>query len=158
MTLTLEQVKDGRKLWGAAAGGSFPFEREPALGDWFEQHAEALLDAAERVARQEAEHAAACADVQRAVDLEFGSERAEREAGRMAERKKAGQRIEDLREAFQNTFAFRPVVPDNQSTTNREAFHPRDVVDWFLTHGVHVSVYLDPSNPSRLQVDPIRLA
>ncbi len=53
--LTLEDVKIARHLMGlSVAGGEGRRAADSALTAWFHTHAEALLDAAERVARQEA--------------------------------------------------------------------------------------------------------
>lgn len=54
MTLTLEQIAEGRELDDLAHSTFDRTSARAAFAEWLIKHAEALLDAAERVARQEA--------------------------------------------------------------------------------------------------------
>lgn len=135
--LTLEQIAEGRRLRGARlSSGSWA-----RWQDWLTANAEALLDAAERVARQEL----------------YANEPDGYDSWQVHEAWAARLKATELEAECWAEFKHRPLVARGAYATNPHAFGPELVEAWYASRGVIVRVDQDPSDLSRLKIDPLRL-
>lgn len=158
--LTLEQIAEGRAITDAPQ--SYQSWQDGA--DFFRDHGKALLDAAERVARANAQVAAVREgiwtgdapvddDPHVGVDwAEVGRTERENEA-----RAAAQQRAAELEAECLNEFRLRPLVARGTYACNPHAFGPEHVEAWYTTRGVRVRAEPDPCDPSRLRIHPIEV-
>lgn len=148
--LTLEQVQELRRLADAGKTSRQLFE-ERFLGSW-----SALLDAAERVARQVAYAAEPDGyDSPKVHEAHAARQRADRDAE--VSRRGAEALAADLEAECLAEFRWRPFVSRGTRTTDPQTFGPEDVEAWYAARGVVVQVEPDEADRGRLQITPIRL-
>ena len=163
--LTLEQIAEGRDLEDIACSAFADESDRAARAEWLIKHVDDLLDAAERVAREEfaaqAHRAAVWSGEAPALETDAQLVANELSAGAKlladAELRKAAARFEELREECARQFHGRPLVEDGQYSANPYAIHPRDIKAWLLSHGLVAGVFIQPNDPSQIVIDPWRV-
>jgi hypothetical protein len=138
--LSLEQVEEGRRLRArreTEPGGYDDFE------EWLEDHTPALLDAAERVARQEAyanePDGYDTPDPKAEADRERGRQTREREEAEI-KRKLAGV-LQDIEPVLAKTLKDAPILTERGAhATNPHAWSLERIEAWLLARGVRARV------------------
>jgi hypothetical protein len=153
--LTLEEIAEGRKI--LEAGPNYQTWQDGA--DFFRDHGAKLLDAAERVARDDY-HARAHREAvwageapERSALPEVLAATSVYQAQRNARKLAAELRAVELGSVAWEVFRCRPLVANDQHTTNPHAVRPREIVAWYRNKGLEVRAELNGSN---VQITPLR--
>jgi hypothetical protein len=174
--LTLEQIEEGRRIQAAEG----PDDGRAGLNGWhlwLERNAEALLAAAERVARddrgpsldwvahdevapfpsQEVRDDVARGQLPEPLSPLSGRHALHFASFKDIERARARDRWDELRTSFVAEFRERPMVVDFALAVDPRAYAPNHVQAWLRARGLEATVMVNPSNPRELLVDPLRV-
>lgn len=145
--LTFGQIEEGRLILATSKVG----QDEGAAAGWLQANAEALLEAAERVAqdavRQDIFAGENLTALQAADDVvdSAAKKREEETAAALA-------RIGELEPEFRVAFRVRPLLMTrDQVTTNRYAVSHAELEHWFEQRGVRCRVCVEPGGVIRFE-------